>query len=166
MTEPVERAQSDDKWEQPGPAPQEQSAMGALAELIEVAASPDRMSDRATMSGVAAVMPTIPPGARLPPDLLLIETMPPGEYEEARQQEVMPSNLPMPSWSLLPSATAVPAAEGGQPRLSYLVTHPSHDARGHELSFTRASNGNAQGVAQIERDAAGVWRAAFGMTLA
>ena len=110
MTEPVERAQSDDKWEQPGPAPQEQSAMGALAELIEVAASPDRMSDRATMSGVAAVMPTIPPGARRPPDLLLIETMPPGEYEEARQQEVMPSNLPMPSWSLLPSATAVPAA--------------------------------------------------------
>ena len=62
--------------------------------------------------------------------------------------------------------TAVPAAEGGQPRLSYLVTHPSHDARVHELSFTRASNSNAQGVAQIERDAAGVWRAAFGMTLA
>jgi hypothetical protein len=62
--------------------------------------------------------------------------------------------------------TAVPATEGGQPRLSYLVTHPAHDARVHELNFTRASNGSAQGVAQIERDAAGVWRAAFGMTLA
>ena len=62
--------------------------------------------------------------------------------------------------------TAVPAADGGQPRLSYLVTHPSHDARVHELRFTGASNGAAQGVAQIERDAAGVWRAAFGVTLA
>ena len=47
-----------------------------------------------------------------------------------------------------------------------MVTHPAHDARVHELYFTRASNGSAQGVAQIERDAAGVWRAAFGMTLA
>lgn len=62
--------------------------------------------------------------------------------------------------------TAVPAADGAQPKLSYLVTHPAHDARVHELNFTRASNGSAQGVAQIERDAAGVWRAAFGMTLA
>ena len=62
--------------------------------------------------------------------------------------------------------TSVPATEGGQPRLSYLVTHPAHDARVHELSFTRAANGATQGLAQIERDAAGVWRAAFGMTLA
>jgi poly-gamma-glutamate capsule biosynthesis protein CapA/YwtB (metallophosphatase superfamily) len=50
--------------------------------------------------------------------------------------------------------------------LSYRVTHPAHEARVHTLHFTRGTNGDAQSVAQVERDAAGVWRGAFGVTLA
>jgi len=63
--------------------------------------------------------------------------------------------------------TVAPAAvRGVAPHLSYLITHPAHDLRVHELYFTRGSNGGAQSLAQIERDAAGVWRAAFGVTVA
>jgi hypothetical protein len=62
--------------------------------------------------------------------------------------------------------TATPASREAQPQLSYRVTHPAHDARVHTLHFTRGTNGDAQSVAQVERDTAGVWRGAFGVTLA
>ena len=62
--------------------------------------------------------------------------------------------------------TATPASREAQPQLSYRVTHPAHEARVHTLHFTRGTNGDAQSVAQVERDAAGVWRGAFGVTLA
>ncbi len=57
------------------------------------------------------------------------------------------------------------AAQGDVPHLSYLVTHPAHDLRVHRLDFTRAANPAAAGIAQLERDAAGVWRAACGLTV-
>jgi protocatechuate 3,4-dioxygenase beta subunit len=62
--------------------------------------------------------------------------------------------------------TATPATRDGAPQLYYRVTHAAHDARLHTLHFTRGANGSAQSVAQVERDAAGVWRGAFGVTLA
>ncbi len=63
--------------------------------------------------------------------------------------------------------TLAPAAALGQaPHLSYLVTHPAHDLRVHELYFTRESNRATDSVAQLERDSTGVWRAAFGLTIA
>ncbi len=77
---------------------------------------------------------------------------------------------------------APPAARGEAPHLSYQVTHPAHDLRARELYFTRQGNHaadsavahaadsvvahTADSVAQVERDAAGVWRAAFGLSLA
>ena len=104
MTEPVDRAQSEEKSDGPVPASERPIPMGALADLIEVAASPDRVSD-------LAVMPTIPPSARLPTDLMLIETRHMGEeFDVARQQEVMPSLTPVPGWSPQPDASAEPDA--------------------------------------------------------
>ncbi len=62
--------------------------------------------------------------------------------------------------------TVAPAAgQGDVPHLSYLVTHPAHDLRVHRLDFTRAANRGAEGIAQLERDDAGVWRAACGLTV-
>jgi protocatechuate 3,4-dioxygenase beta subunit len=64
-------------------------------------------------------------------------------------------------------STLAPArARGVSPHLSYQVTHPAHDLRVHDLYFTRESRRAVEGVAQLERDDAGVWRAAFGLTLA
>jgi protocatechuate 3,4-dioxygenase beta subunit len=62
--------------------------------------------------------------------------------------------------------TLAPAGgRGVAPHLSYHVTHPAHDLRVHELYFTRQSGRAVEGVAQLERDSAGVWRAAFGLSL-
>ncbi len=57
-------------------------------------------------------------------------------------------------------------ARGEAPHLSYQVTHPAHDLRARELYFSRQANRADDSVAQVERDEAGVWRAAFGLTLA
>ena len=63
--------------------------------------------------------------------------------------------------------TQAPAGgRGVAPHLSYHVTHPAHDLQVHELYFTRESGRAAESVAQLERDSAGVWRAAFGLSLA
>ncbi len=103
MTESVERAQSEEKSERSVPASEEPIPMGSLADLIEVAASPDRVSDR--------VMPTSPTSARLPTGLMFIETQQMGEeFDVLRQQEVMPSLTPMPAWSPQPDASAEPEA--------------------------------------------------------
>lgn len=59
-------------------------------------------------------------------------------------------------------ATRVPAA--GQ--LAYSVTHPAHDLRTRALHFARAGSHAAESVARVERDAAGVWRAAAAIALA
>lgn len=61
--------------------------------------------------------------------------------------------------------TTVAPARGRAPHLSYYVTHPLHDLRARELYFTREPDPAAESVARIERDAAGVWRAAFGLTV-
>ena len=63
--------------------------------------------------------------------------------------------------------TQAPAASRGEaPYLSYQVTHPMHDLRVRELYFTRQSGRATENVAQLERDDSGVWRAAFGLTVA
>ena len=61
--------------------------------------------------------------------------------------------------------TTVLPAGGRTPHLSYYVTHPLHDLRARELYFTRDPDPAAESVAQLKRDTAGVWRAAFGVTL-
>jgi protocatechuate 3,4-dioxygenase beta subunit len=60
--------------------------------------------------------------------------------------------------------TVVPAG-GRAPHLSYYVTHPLHDLRARELYFTREPDHAAESVAQLERDEAGVWHAAFALTI-
>ena len=63
--------------------------------------------------------------------------------------------------------TSAPAGAGADvPYLSYHVTHPSHDLRARALRFTRQTGGAVENVARLERDDAGVWRAAFGLTVA
>lgn len=64
------------------------------------------------------------------------------------------------------STLAPTGARGVAPHLSYQITHPAHDRRVYDLHFTRGSGRAVEGVAQLERDDAGVWRAAFGLTLA
>jgi len=62
--------------------------------------------------------------------------------------------------------TEVPVSLRGEaPHLTYHVTHPAHDLRARELFFSRQSSGSSESVASLERDEAGVWRAAFGVTL-
>lgn len=58
--------------------------------------------------------------------------------------------------------TRVPAAG----LLAYSVTHPLHDLRTRTLHFTRAGSRAAESVARVERDEAGVWRAAAAIALA
>lgn len=109
MTEPVDQAQSDDTWEEGRKPAQEKPSIRALAELIEVTTSPERVSDLPPSADAVAAqtMPTVPPpAAQLLPEVEVIETIQPGEYEEARQREVMPSNLPAAMMSQLPPSPA------------------------------------------------------------
>lgn len=107
MTEPVDRAQSDDKWEEPKKPTLDKPSIRALAELIEVTTSPERVSDLpAGASDAPASVPTVPPPPRLPAEEEYIETLDSSEYEEARQREVMPSNLPSPTQSRMPPSPA------------------------------------------------------------
>jgi hypothetical protein len=118
MTEPADRAQSDDSWEQAEQASEKRPSIRALAELIEGTVSPERVSDLppAPAEGAAAQatptvppaasLPTVPPAAKLPSEITFIETMPPEAYQEVKQREVMPSNLPAPTHSRLPPSPA------------------------------------------------------------
>jgi transcription-repair coupling factor (superfamily II helicase) len=83
-----------------------------------------------------------------------------GRWEKARQA------AERATIDLAAELLRIHASREAQPQLSYRVTHPAHEARVHTLHFTRGTNGDAQSVAQLERDAAGVWRGAFGVTLA
>lgn len=97
MTEPADRAQSDDSWEEAALPVRAKPSMRALAELIEVTTSPERVSELPPPpASAAAAAPTLPP-ARLPEELLVAESVPPEAYEEVKQREVMPSNLPAPA---------------------------------------------------------------------
>jgi hypothetical protein len=106
MTEPLERAQSDDSWDEGGETRKERPSIRALAELIEVTTSPERVSDLPDASAAAEVLPTMPPPGLLPADLGVIETMPPEDYQEEKRREVMPSNLPQPTLSRMPPTPA------------------------------------------------------------
>jgi hypothetical protein len=108
MTEPADRAQSDDTWDQAEQASEKRPSIRALAELIEGTTSPERVSDLPpkTDGPAAAAMPTVPPAARLPTEITFIETMPPDAYEMEKQREVMPSNLPAPTFSRMPPSPA------------------------------------------------------------
>lgn len=108
MTEPADRAQPDDTWDQAEQASEKRPSIRALAELIEGTTSPERVSDLPpkTDGPAAAAMPTVPPAARLPTEITFIETMPPDAYEVEKQREVMPSNLPAPTLSRMPPSPA------------------------------------------------------------
>lgn len=108
MTEPADRAQSDDSWEEGERAPEKRPSIRALAELLEATVSTERVSDLppAPAEGAAEAMPTVPPAPRLPTEITFIETMPPEAYQEVKQREVMPSNLPAPTHSRMPPSPA------------------------------------------------------------
>lgn len=108
MTEPADRAQPDDTWDQAEQASEKRASIRALAELIEGTTSPERVSDLPpkTDGPAAAAVPTVPPAARLPTEITFIETMPPDAYEVEKQREVMPSNLPPPTFSRMPPSPA------------------------------------------------------------
>ena len=58
------------------------------------------------------------------------------------------------------------APTGSSPRIQCRVSHPQHGTLKRELHLGPTPGAAADTVAQLQRDEAGTWRAAFGLTLA